>query len=442
MCQTIEITEYQSVRIDADKPSPDDLRLAEKLSAGGEIEARLDVRWLVGGQVEIKASSWVGVVRFSALTVRVVPKLVGGAFRVLRMIEYADGIDLLSHLPQDHRMPVDGNELFQLIVVAFVQEIKELVRDGLIRDYRTTDDSLNVLRGRLRIRDQFLHRYGSLHQLECRFDEYDGDIPENQLLALGLAAAATRIDNPGLRTDVRGLAGILAGTCDPPTRHLDWYERRIQYGRRNTRYRPAHALALLILNGLALSDVHSVTYQSVTAFMLDMNAVFERFVARLVATALAGTTLRVSTQESFTAVVVDESTGRTYSTIRPDLVIVDRYSGQRVPVDIKYKLYEDKKIATGDIYQLFTYAYALGGTESTRNAGVLYAATSSKSAPSLRIKPQDGIYGACIRGAGLDVAGILDGLSSEVSPSPLSKIRETIHEITGLASTACPPSIQ
>lgn len=434
MGQTIELGEYQSVRIASDKPSPDDLRLAEKLSAGGEIDARLDVRWLIGGQVEVKASSWVGVVRFSELTVRVVPKLVGGSLRVLRMIEYADGVRMLSHLPQEQRMPVNGTDLFHLIVMAFVQEIRELVRDGLIRDYRSTDDSLTVLRGRLRIRDQFLQRYGSLHQLECRFDEYDGDIPENQLLALGLSAAATRIDDRMLRSDIRSLAGILAGTCEPLTRDPDWYRRRIHYGRRNIRYRPAHELALLILKGLALSDLHGPSYQRVTAFMIDMNAVFERFVARLVAEALADTPLSVSAQESLAAVVIDDSTGHTYSTIRPDLVIIDSQSGRRVPVDIKYKLYEDKKLGTADIYQLFTYAYALGGAESTRNAGVLYAATSPVSGPTLRIQPQAGVTGARIRGAGLDVASILDGLNGEASPLPLGTVRETIHEITGLAA--------
>ena len=72
------------------------------------------------------------------------------------------------------------------------EEIKALIRDGLIRDYHPVEDSLDVLRGRLRVREQFLRRYGQLHRIECSFDEFDGDVPENQLLAAALQAAAPR----------------------------------------------------------------------------------------------------------------------------------------------------------------------------------------------------------------------------------------------------------
>ncbi|MFA5608472.1 MAG: hypothetical protein WDA07_15100 [Leucobacter sp.] len=437
MRRTVELAEYDKECVPAATPTPTDLKLAEKLSAGGSVSARLDVRWLADGHVEINTTSWVGVVQFSALEIRVVPKLVGGSLRVLRMVEYADGIRLLSHLPPDQRLPADGTDLFQLIVMALVQETKELIRDGLIRDYRPTDDSLTVLRGRLRMRDQYLRRYGSLHRLECQFDEYDGDIPENQLLAAALSAAATRVADDKLRTDTRGLAAVLAGTCEPPTHAPEWYTSRIHYDRRNSRYRPAHELAVIVLQGLALDDLHS-SRQGLTAFMLDMNAVFERFVTRLVSEALVGTSLEVGAQQSFGAVVVDESTGRTYTTVRPDLVIIENRSGRTVPVDIKYKLYEDKRFGTGDIYQLFTYAYALGGSESTRNAGVLYAATAAVTGPALRIKPQSGVSGAHIRGAGLDVAGILDGLNGALSASVLRTVRNIVHDITALPSSpAC-----
>lgn len=205
MCQTIELAEYQTICKPTAKPTPADQQLAERLSAGGELGARLDVRWLVDGRVEVKASSWVGTVRFSGLEIRVVPKLVGGSLRVLRMIEYASGIRMLSHLPPNQRLQAEGSDLFQLIVLALVQEARLLLRDGLIRDYRPMEDSLTVLRGRLRMRNQFLRRFGSLHQLECQFDEYDGDIPDNQLLAAALSISAVRVNDNTLRNETRSL---------------------------------------------------------------------------------------------------------------------------------------------------------------------------------------------------------------------------------------------
>ena len=92
--QTIELTEYQSTREKALSPTEDDLALAERLSLGRDRDPRLEVRWLAGGKVDITASSWVGIVRFSALEIRVVPKLVGGTLRVLQMLEYSAGVRL------------------------------------------------------------------------------------------------------------------------------------------------------------------------------------------------------------------------------------------------------------------------------------------------------------------------------------------------------------
>ena len=84
-----------------------------------------------------------------------------------------------------------------------IEEVKALIRDGLIRDYHTVDDSVDVLRGRLRVREQFLRRYGQLHRIECSFDEFDGDIPENQMLAAALLAGGAE----------RLRALCLMGTC-------------------------------------------------------------------------------------------------------------------------------------------------------------------------------------------------------------------------------------
>lgn len=432
MVETIELAEYET-RIAWARPTSDDERLAERLSAKGDASARLDVRWLANGRVEITASSWVGVVRFSDFQVRIVPKIAGGALRVMRMIGYSNSIRLLTHLPRDQQLSADGSDLFELIVMALVHETRSVIRDGLIRDYRPLDDTLTVMRGRLRLRDQFLRQYGSFHQLECHFDEYDGDILENQLLAAALNAAATGIQHDKLRTGARILAGQLADICVPPTADPEWYRQRIHYGRRNARYRVAHELALLVLNGLALNDLTDARSQRVTAFLLNMNTLFERFVTCLVSNSLRGSRFHVSAQSSFRSTIIDAATGCVYSAIRPDLVIVDTDTGDRVPVDVKYKLYDAKKLDSADIYQLFTYAYAVGRGATPNRAGLIYASAAATSGPVLQIKPTAGVTGAGIFTEGLDVPGTLDALTDGEPESVYAAMRTLIHQITGLA---------
>ncbi|MBV5246742.1 McrC family protein [Mycolicibacterium sp. PAM1] len=431
--QTIDLVEYESRRVRTAAPTSDDLILAERLAAAGDIDAHLEVRWLADGRIDVQASSWVGVVRFSSVEIRVVPKLVGGTLRVLQMIEYSEGVRLLAHLPPDQQLAVSGDDLFQLLVRVLVGESKLLIRDGLLRDYRPTEDTLAVMRGRLRMRDQFLKRYGSLHRLECNFDEYDGDIAENQLLAASLTAAASHVRASALRNETRMLAGVIGDICQPPTFDPDWYEQRIHYGRRNSRYEGAHKAALLVLRGLALNDLHSASRQGVNAFMVNMNVIFERFVSALVDQALSGTGLRSTPQLSIRAIVVDESTNRTYSNIRPDLVITEVNSARSVPVDIKYKLYDTVKFSSADVYQLFTYAYALGAGAEEKMAGVIYASTTTTSGPALRIKGNTGIAAARLRGAGLDVAAALDNIASGDPTATYCRVRAMLRNITGLA---------
>ena len=82
---------------------------------------------------------------------------------------------------------------------------------GLLQGYVEIDDSLTVLRGRLREQDQLRRRFGIALPLLVRFDDYTVDIAENQLLR---AAAELLLRVPGVaprtRARLRGLRQILA----------------------------------------------------------------------------------------------------------------------------------------------------------------------------------------------------------------------------------------
>jgi 5-methylcytosine-specific restriction enzyme subunit McrC len=431
----ILLDEYQSRRVTVPTPTPADLRLCEQL-AGDELKPKITIRWLRDGDIDVTASSWVGVVRLSVVEIRVVPKLVGGALGVLRMLQYAAAIDLISRVPIDRPLAAQTTDMLDLIAWFLAEETKLLIRDGLLRDYRPVDDSLTVLRGRLRLREQYLRRFGQLQPLECQFDEYDGDTADNQLIAAALRTVSRRVRDPDARAAVLRQTAIMSEICEPPSKDADWYERKIHYGRRNARYRAAHELSKLILRGLAFEDLYDTSNGTVTAFMLDMNVLFERFVTRLVRDSLDGTDLMVDEQHRVRAVIRDDETGQTYSTVRPDLMIEERLSRQRVPVDIKYKLYAGKKLSTNDVYQLFLYAYVHGRDAASRTAGVIYPADSSVSGPLLSITTVHGLGAARIRGAGIDVPAVLDRISNQQIDVLRAEVRSVISHITGLTPEA------
>jgi 5-methylcytosine-specific restriction enzyme subunit McrC len=423
----VELAEYRRMRVDAPVPSERDLLLSERLTESG----RLGVRWLASGELELASSSWVGVVRFSELEVRIVPKFAGGSLGVLRMLDYAGGLGMLRFLPDERQIPAAGKDLFDLVCLLLSNESEVLIRNGLIRDYRPEDDTLEVLRGRLRYRDQYLTRFGRLDKLECSFDEYDHDTIENRLVTAALLSARGRVRDPQVRTSVNRLAAVFDEACRPLTFDPSWYESRVRYHRRNGHYRRAHELAKLILRGQAFHDLFDGFGAPVTAFLLDMNEVFEAFVTRLIEEALATTALRVRPQQGLRAVIRDDQSGRSYATIAPDLVISDEMSRRAIPLDVKYKTYEDRKLAAGDIYQVFMYAYALSDESSERRAGILYPASKPNTGPLLSVRGQDGVIGARITGAGIDLVRALD-LLHDRKAELLARVRDVISELTGL----------
>lgn len=431
--QRVELSEYRSTTVESETPpTPADERLAAQLRGEDEHErARLNVSWLASGKVEIRATSWVGVARFSHLEVHVLPKLIGGELRLLRMLEYAIGIRMLRRL-NDATMTAKGHDLLDLVCLLLAEEAEALVRDGLLRDYREADDTLRVLRGRLRYRDQYFRRFGQLDQLECHFDEYDSDIPDNQLLAAGLDAARRHAKDRDVRFRALRLGSLLQEACEPRTADADWYQRTIRYTRRNASYRPAHELAKLLLRQLAFDNLFNSSSDGVTAFMINMNTVFERFVLRLVTEAFAEVdTIEVSPHTRLRAVIRNDDTGRTHTTIDPDLIIEYEPTKVRVPLDVKYKLYDSKKVGVGDIYQTFLYAFALG-KGGVHRSGIIFPSTSAVNGPTLSVRQLDGPTSAKIAMLGLDIPKTLDDLAGPNRPDLLATTRAAIEQLAGL----------
>jgi 5-methylcytosine-specific restriction enzyme subunit McrC len=421
---SLRLAEHQFTRALVVPPTEQDLRLAKRLRE----RSMLDVRWPIGGDVEVTSGPWVGVAHFDAFDVAVEPKLVGGELRVMRMLEYSSGIDLLRLLDVDRPLPADGGDLFELVCLLLAQEVQALIVDGILRDYHAVDEELGVLRGRLRHRDQYLRRFGRLDVLECTFDEFDANTPDNQLLTVALARAARRAAAPKTCWALSGLHGLLGQVCQPPTADADHYRTHITYNRRNQRYRRAHELALIILDGLAFDDLYDTSSGRATAFLLNMNRLFESFITRLVQHALVGTDLTATTQKRLHAVVRDEQSGATYAVLRPDLV-VDGPAGP-VPIDVKYKAYDTKKISTDDIYQTFLYAYALGGSDRERRAGILFP-SSARSTHRLAVSPLGERTDARIVGIGIDVPTVLDQLMGAEMETALHAVRRTVEDICG-----------
>ena len=87
------------------------------------------------------------------------------------------------------------------------------------------------------------------------------------------------------------------------------------------------------------------------------------FVFRLVDTLVAKADVRVHYQRADRSIILNASTGQPYARVVPDILVERRADATtRLAIDAKYKLYDERRLSSGDVYQSFLYAYAYGDT--------------------------------------------------------------------------------
>lgn len=311
---------------------------------------------------DLTASSWVGVMHVEDVEVRIRPRV--AIARLLFLLGYAQDPDIWRDDPADLDDQVD---LWPAMAHVFVRQATKALQRGLMQGYRVEEQAQVVLRGRLREADQLRRHAGLPVPLEVRFDEYDTDIPENQVL---LAATMRLLKLPRLHpTATRSLrqlrlrfadvSALVAGQPLPPT----------PPSRRTVGYQPALALAWMVLRGRSV-DIRDAGVRA-TGFLVDMNKAFEDFVT----TALAEAWPRDGGRCVMQSRHVLDTAHRVH--LKPDLVRFGRGGAPQAVVDAKYKAQSVAGYPNADLYQLLAYCtalqlsqghlvYAEGDTPSTR----------------------------------------------------------------------------
>jgi 5-methylcytosine-specific restriction enzyme subunit McrC len=323
--------------------------------ASGEALARsrvVDAVRLGGGDWQVSARQLVGVVLIGDSMVWVQPKV------DIRQIFFLLGY---AHRPgwSDDTAPMaDVDQLLPALAQAFVEQAERALDTGLLHGYRDVEESLPVMRGRLRSQEQLTRRFGIALPLLVRFDDHVVDVPENQIL---LAAAELLLRVQGVpiaaRGRLRGLRQVLADvTVLAPGRPLPrWVPSRL-----NERYHVALWLAELLLRNNSVD--HARGDVRVSGFLVDMAKVFEDFLSAALTRALLHRGGWCRPQDRHHLDTHGEIA------MRPDLVWY--LGGAPAAVfDAKYKAEKPAGFPDADLYQMLAYCTAL----ALRDGHLVYA---------------------------------------------------------------------
>ncbi|MFB7560129.1 McrC family protein [Streptomyces brevispora] len=313
--------------------------------------------------VDVRAAGRAGMSRLRAKDQVGAVRLGRGAGRVRLSIDPKVPVDRLMYLlgyapdrlvwKEQQVDAVARADLLPAVAHAFNRATRRALRSGPLFGYRETEDTLPVLRGRLRASDQLSRHRGLMVPLEVTYDEHTVDVAENRLL-LGAVRRLLRVPGlePRLRAELQGFAAQLDGvTPHRPGAPLPaWQPSRL-----NQRYQPVLALAALILRGASYEFENGRTV-AVDGMVFRMWQVYEDFLGRALGEALVttvgGRAEPADRNHYLTA-------GRRHL-LMPDLLhYLPDESGVSTPaivVDAKYK----RDFHRDDLYQMLAYCVRLG----------------------------------------------------------------------------------
>ena len=300
----------------------------------------------------LKAGQVVGVLAVPGLSLEILPKIQGERNDVrqalIRMIFMSDQVP--TAVSDDATMSVQKRDLLEVLIRIFVTRLLEASRRGLPHRYRTVEEDLPLVRGKLNITRQLSLQIARPDRLSCIYDELSVDTPLNRVLK----AAVTMLRDRVLESANRRMLNELAARLDAVGDSANPFLEPVRLDRSNTSYHRIYQLARMLLTR-NWQDTRAGRNNGI-ALLFEMNVLFEKFIAGCARKALGGDSVRSQARDKYA--LFDAQEGDLFQ-LRPDIVI-----NKNTVVDTKWKELkkdEDKQklgVSQADIYQMLAYAQA------------------------------------------------------------------------------------
>ena len=246
------------------------------------------------GRRALRARGVVGVIVAEGCALEILPKIetpghtgpaATGRIRKRLIHMLAIALDMRIEAGAITDLDFQHETLLDILIRLFTTKLVEAVRHGMPRQYAERSDDLPMLRGRLEVARQFTTLMAAPHRLACRYDTLSEDIPLNQVIRAAVSRLVRVVRSSTVKQRLQEMSGTYAEVSDIPAASLPW--DRVIIDRTNARWKEVVDLARLLLG-----DRFQTTSTGETAgfsLLFEMNVLFEEYVARMIARALAGT---------------------------------------------------------------------------------------------------------------------------------------------------------
>ena len=281
-----------------------------------------------------------------------------------------------ARLPEASIRDLRRFEMWEVFFHLFLMNAFRLAQRGLARRYRTVENNLPYLRGRIRFPEHVRRNAANQARFFVGYDEFSADRPANRLIRATLDLLALRARRPRNRQLLHQLRIAFAEIPPSANPQTDWDRHSLDRSMRH--YGEVMPWVGLLLFRRGLSTFPGKHRNR--ALLFRMEQVFEDFVAASFRRyAQAGYAVQPQGPQEHLASTDSEE--RVFA-MRPDLTLLSDGT-RRAVLDAKWKELKEPPdrsnsgIARSDLYQLFAYGKKYG----VRSVALIYPWTEGFREP-------------------------------------------------------------
>jgi len=299
----------------------------------------------------VKFNSYVGVIQIGGLTIEILPKAdrqnqSGKDEYLIWQRILLDMLNFCHYIKVDTvseaALEIRTNSILDLYFQLFLDEVKFLLRKGLIKQYRKNSGNLHVVKGRILFNEQIRKNLVHQERVYTEHQVYDTENLYNQVLLQALTILNRISYNPHIKDQIHRIKLDFPDIPEVQINHTHF--SRLKETRKTKSYENALKIAkMLILN---YSPDIRTGREDMLALLFDMNKLWEEFIYRALQM-VPDSDYEVSFQNS-------EKFWET-KTIRPDLVLEKKETEERYIIDTKWKIVDANNPSDDDLKQMFAY---------------------------------------------------------------------------------------
>ena len=359
-CYSLNNNNYEALERFIKEYEPEELNELDNVDDCEEVDLRNCFQFHTNDTISVK--NFVGLIQLeSGFQIEILPKVdLSGKDDdsnrktkevFLEMLEYLD--DFPSKIFSDSSIDIKDFSILEIFIKLFVEEVKNLVKQGLKSSYITIEDNVPYFKGKFLVNQHLKHNLCHKERFYMAYDEFNLNRPENKLIKATFMKLQRITSNWENSKEIKMLLNDFEMVEESLNYNKDL--SKVKIDRNTLSYANIIQWVKVFLFNKSFTNFSGDGKNR--ALLFDMNKVFESYVAKKVEEVFTPNGWAVYTQaEGNTKCLFDDPK---MFNLRPDIVI--KKGNKTVVLDTKWKVLNNDRrknysISQSDMYQMYAYS--------------------------------------------------------------------------------------